>query len=114
MSDYRQKTIEGQSWVRSPRFYGENPITGGTPSITYQEEEAISLGEGDVITRAMGSITQPFVPENYNETFPLLDPQTGAVIGEATFQQLFIMLHSHYYHTAGKRDAGTLTMPSAV
>lgn len=108
MSNYQQTNISGESWIRSNRVVLENPIQG-VPAATYMVERAINVGEGDTITRPMDSIVEPFITSgddaNLNETFDLLHPETGVVIGQASYLDYYIMVHSHFYHVAAKRDA---------
>lgn len=109
MSNYKQSTVTGDSWVRATRVVIENGI-GGTPAVSFIEEQVINL-PGEVITRSAGNIAEPFTVENAAEAFDLLHPETGAVIGSATYQDVYVMLHSLYMHVATKRDAANQPAP---
>lgn len=108
MSNYQQTSITGESWIRAVRVVLENPLIG-TPAATFVEERAINLGS-ETLVRPHGNLVEPFIASgdgaNLTETFDLLNPDTGAVIGSATYQEVYAMLHSLYYHVAAKRDAG--------
>lgn len=107
MPNYRESSVAGQKWTRAVRFVGENPV-GGTPAVTFLEEEAVSFGEDQVVTRSLGGIVETFVPANYAEQFDLLDPASGEVVGSMTYVQVYAAMHSLYMHLATKRDAASL------
>lgn len=102
MADYKQTSIAGDSWVRSNRVVVENG-RGGTPAITFAEERIINTASGE-FAQNIGSVSEPFTNDNAIESFNLLNPETGAVIGSATYQEVYVMLHSLYMHIATKRD----------
>ena len=111
MSNYQQTSITGESWIRAIRVVLENPLIG-TPAATFVEERAINLGS-ETITRPHGNLVEPFITSgdsaNITEQFNLLNPETGAVIGSATYQDVYVILHSLYYHAVSKRDAEAAT-----
>lgn len=102
--NYKQSAVTGETWQRAVRVVVENPYEGGVPAVTFVEEQLINL-PGEVITRASGSVSEPFTPANAGEVFNLVHPETGAVLGTATYQDVYVMLHSLYLHVAAKRDA---------
>lgn len=101
MSNYKQSEITGESWQRAARVVIENP-RNGVPAITFIEEKVIVNGE-EIIVPA-GSVSEPFLPENYLEEFPLYHPETGEIVGSATYQDVYVILHNLYLHVAAKRD----------
>lgn len=103
MSNYKQSTVTGDSWVRAKRVVVENPLNG-TPAISFIEERVINLPD-QVITQSAGNVAEPFTPENALEEFPLRHPETGVLIGSLTYQDVYVMLHNLYMHVAAKRDA---------
>jgi hypothetical protein len=72
-----------------------------TPEITFHEQYATS--EGEVVEGRAGSCAL-IMPEETDATFPLVHPITGDSLGEASFQNLQVMLHSLYLYTASIRD----------
>lgn len=111
MSNYKQSTVTGDSWVRAVRVVVENP-SEGTPAISSIEERILNL-PGQKITQSAGNVSEPFTPENAMEQFNLLNPETGAVIGTAKYQDVYVLLHSLYLHVAAKRDAANQPVPGA-
>ena len=71
------------------------------PEITLHEQYATS--EGDAVDGRTGSCAL-IMPEEEDATFPLVNPITGDSLGEASFQNLQVMLHSLYLYTASIRD----------
>lgn len=103
MPNYKESVVVGDSWVRARRVVVENPIDE-TPAISFIEEQIINLPE-QAITQSAGNVSEPFTPDNAQEQFSLLNPETGEVVGTATYQDVYVALHSLYYHVAAKRDA---------
>lgn len=102
MPDYKEQTIEGKSWVRAFHVDAQNPIEGAK-GITYHEETAILI-DGKVITSRNGQRLQCPYDGGEGDTYNLIHPETGAVIGTMTEQMLYIAMASHYLHRANKRD----------
>lgn len=105
MPDYKQTTINGTSWKRAWRVECENPLQGQR-KITFHEEQVLNAGEQQIRTPT-GNMSVRFDTENALTTFPLLDPDTGAQLGTATYAQVYRILHSLYMHSAAERDALT-------
>lgn len=103
---YKSDEQVAQTWVRAAHISIDNPIDGA-PSATFLEERAISTG-GSTATQRLGSIVELFAAD---EAFDLLHPETGAVIGSATYNELRVLLHSLYFHVAQKRDEAHITAP---
>lgn len=106
MSNYRQENVSGVRHMRAYRIVCDNDLTGDR-GIAFEEERVTSVGDS-VDRVAVGSVREPFITEgddaNLTEQFALLHPVTGDVIGSATYQEVYVMLHSLYYHVAQKRD----------
>lgn len=109
MSNYKQSPVTGESWQRAVRVVIENPVDG-TPAISFIEEQVINL-PGEKITRPAGNVAEPFMPENYLEQFNVINPETGEVIRTATYQEVYVVLHSLYLHVAAKRDLANQPAP---
>lgn len=103
MPDYKQTTINGTSWQRAWRVECENPLQGQR-QITFHEEQVLNAGNQQIRT-PVGSLRVQLTADNALTSFPLLDPDTGAQLGTATYAQVYRMLHSLYMHSAAERDA---------
>lgn len=101
--DYRQQTFTGSKWTRCLHLEANNPY-GGQPSIRFDEEERVSLQDGQTLGKATGAISRPFTDPLAE--FPLLDPTTGAPTGgNLTHGQVYAILWSLYMDSAKLRDA---------
>lgn len=76
-----------------------------TPFITYVEENVERIGDSEKSIGDAGSISEFLTAENVNETFNILHPDTGAVIGTSTYGNVQALIYSLYFHIATKRDA---------
>jgi hypothetical protein len=106
MPDYRATQINGTSYVRSNEVLILNTF-GQAPRIVFNEEKVINI-DGEVI-RQVYNAPLPAMPliETFgvsNEPFPLLNPETGEVIGAATNASLHILLYSKYRQLTEARD----------
>jgi hypothetical protein len=113
MPDYNQQTGQYTKWVRC-KFIGINnprPILGSSPSVTFAEEE-VTLKDGEESQIPLGNLIEPFNAGNAGEAFDLIHPETGAVIGSMTYQELYVAMASAYLHVATKRDQA-LSAPTA-
>lgn len=108
MQNYQETDVVGTAWVRARRVVIENP-RGGVPAATFIEERVVNIAGGDEIVQQLGSVVEPFIATgddaNADEQFPVRNPQTGEQTGTMTYAQAHAVLHSLYYHVAGKRDA---------
>lgn len=104
MANYKQTTVAGESWVRARCVVIANEL-GQTPVIDFREEKVTQLADGSVIKQHLDHLVKELPPESFETVFNVLDPVTGAVTGTAKFQDVYILLHSLYYHFATERDA---------
>ena len=73
-----------------------------TPSISYQEEDVVTVGEQQFKTQIMSSVWASFDP---TAEIPLVDPDTGLATGETrTHKDFYVLLHSLYIQQANARD----------
>ena len=101
--DYREANANGpvKSWRRT---HGINVINAyqQMPTIQFQEEDRTMLPNGQTMvtnnTAVEGDFSDP------TATFPLIDPNTGATIGQAAHQDVYVMLFSLYMSLAAIRD----------
>lgn len=103
MSNYRQTSVEGESWVRTNRIVIENAL-GADPAATYIRERAVSVG-GEVITRPLDQFAVVYDADSESETFELRHPLTGDLIGTMTKGELKMVIHSIGLHEMQQRDA---------
>ena len=104
MQNYKETTVSGTSYVRAREVNVSN-VLGGYKGIMYCEEEVSILGK-KILRENVGALHQEFTPENASTEFQLLNPVTNEPIGStATFQDVYVLLFSLYYHVAAARDA---------
>lgn len=103
MADYKEQTISGQQWQRAWRVECDNKL-GGQRRITYYEETAVKVGDQVITSPISQTLVKPFDATTEGDTFDLVHPLTGDVIGTMTEQALYLALSSHYLYTATQRD----------
>jgi len=108
MSNYKQTSVVGESWVRAYSIIINNLINQ-PKTIHFQEEKAIVTDDGDVLTKRVGEVSEKFNDENANTEFDLLNPETGEVIRTTTYSEVYAILHSLYMHLAVERDVRLAT-----
>lgn len=105
MANYKESSLPCTSFVRACSVSCINP-RNGSKMIQFQEETVIQLPDGSESFSRAGECTQILTPENAATQFALRDPQTGEVTGETmTYQDVYRLLMSLYYHLATERDA---------
>jgi hypothetical protein len=116
MPEYKTVQATGQmtSWRRAENIVMRNPLNG-IPSVECNEENIISLPDGTIMQgpavtdpKIVGYMTDP------TTTFNLLNPSTGAVVGTATYMQLYVMMYSLFYDLAVARDAKMIADAAAA
>lgn len=87
-----------ETYRRARSIAIDNPVDS-YPSIRFHEEIAI-LDEDSVVGAGFTgrNIGQALTEENQADTFDLINPETGDVIGSATYLDFKVMLHSLYLH----------------
>lgn len=100
MPNYKEEVITGSVWQRANLVQIHNTLNA-VPSIVFYEEEVVSVPSGPV-TRNVGQITESFSDPTIE--FNLVHPETGIVLGTASYQQIYLLLHSLYMHLAHIRD----------
>lgn len=101
MPNYKETTVSGNSYTRAHRVIINNKYQA-TPTISFQEEEVLNVN-GQVIQQQKESVNESFTDPS--AVFPLVDPTTGASLGDSTYGQVYVLLHSLYLHLAARRDA---------
>lgn len=100
MPNYKESSITGATWQRAYQVIVNNKF-GTTPSVIFNEEEIIDIGNG-TMSKHIGHIAEMFTDPNVE--FNLINPLDGSVIGTTTYQNIYIILSSLYQHLADKRD----------
>ena len=101
--NYKETTVTGASWVRANSVTVHNPL-GGTGTIRFNEERVIVL-EDKSIFEPVGSVQERLTEDKRSKVFALKHPETLEVVGQATYEQVYLLLHSLYLHLAAERDA---------
>lgn len=108
-TNYNESTIAGATWIRSKQVQINNPL-GGTPSVVFLEERAVTLADQTVFTFpcSPGFCEVMFDP---SAQIPLVNPWTGEPMTNVEGQQqyashieAYILLHSLYIQSATARD----------
>ncbi len=101
MPNYKQNAVTGETYQRSNQVIVDNAL-GGTPRITFMEQEVITLSDGRVILNQVAGVGIDF---NAADVFPLIDPQTDAPLGgSVTHADLQVMLYSLYKQLRAQAD----------
>lgn len=87
---HRESTISGTTWERSYQVVISNPLNG-VPSISFKKERVAEMSDGTLTNTPIGEARADFVTPD--AVFDLCHPETGEVIGKATHQQVYLMLH---------------------
>lgn len=104
MANYQATTLSGTAYTRANQVVIANPLDG-VKAISFMEEQVVNLGDEQLI-RPQGGIQEPFTAENIDTEFPLLNPLDSTPVGlSMTYEQVYVALHSLYFHVASKRDA---------
>jgi hypothetical protein len=100
MADYKESEVTGVSWQRAYRITVENKLNTN-PTMVFEEEAVVDVGDV-VTTNHVGNVQGEYNPE---DTFPLLNPETGEPLGGSITQaEMYVMLYSVYIHLAAQRD----------
>lgn len=103
MANYQQTTLSGTAYTRASQVVIANPLNG-VKAVSFMEEQVVNLGDEQLI-RPQGGIQEPFTAENIGTEFPLLNPLDSTPVGlSMTYEQVYVALHSLYFHVAKKRD----------
>lgn len=112
--NYREIKIAGEmtKWVRCQNIICNNPY-GGIPSVTMNWEQKIALPDGTVIDgEAAFSLTSRMTDPA--KTFPKLNPETGEVIGEMTYMDLYVALWSLSHFVAEEKVAADAAAEASI
>jgi hypothetical protein len=104
MSNYKQTTVSGDSWVRASRILIDNPLNQPA-QIRFVEDTVINLADTSITQSANSVLSEIFSDSTKDTEFNVINPSTGDVVATATYKDVYAMLHSLYIHLATKRDS---------
>lgn len=108
MANYKEQTVQGESWQRCYSITIDNPLNE-TPVATFREETVVKVGN-NTLKQPVTACTLIF---NSAETFEVVDPTTGISTGTSlTHEDLYKFIYSLYIKTAKARDENTQTIVS--
>lgn len=99
MANYKESVVAGTQWRRAVRVIVDNPLDS-TPHVTFTEETVVQLGDS-TLTKPEGTLQRVFSAAS---EFPLVNPETGDVLGVMNHQELYVALASLYLFEATQRD----------
>lgn len=113
MANYKHKEITGSQHKRANRVVIDNPYMGPVV-ITFDEEEVITI-DNQNITRSTGSLRKIFTEDKGKTKFKLASPVDNSPLEqEATYQDVYILVHSLYLHLAEERDSEEVARREAM
>jgi hypothetical protein len=103
MSNYREEEISTtmKKWRRA-YYIGITNDYNTIPIITFHEEDVIEFPVGKLMRTGMSQVYEKCTDPS--EVFDTINPYTGEKVGEASYQDLQLMIYSMYLHLAKKRD----------
>jgi hypothetical protein len=104
MPNYKEANVNGTMYTRANRVVLQNELDA-PKSITFSEQEIITLPDTTRITRPARGVGVVLDDKNIAKSFDLLHPETGAVLGTVSYQDVYVLMHSLYYHLAHERDS---------
>lgn len=91
------------SYIRPYQTLSYSPLNG-LNSLTISEEQILILPDSSTINVPLGTADIQATITDPTQSFDLVDPTTGTVIGSKTFAQLKVELYSLYLYLAALRD----------
>lgn len=106
MSNYKQTTVAGESWVQAKRIVIENPLSEDN-TVKFIEEKVVVLEDGTVTTPY--GVLNISVDNNNNimtEEIEILDPISNEPTGTfISYGELHAIIFSTYMKLVNERDA---------
>ena len=103
---YKEETVA--VYTRASDIIINNPLpsSGLNPQIRFNEERAVKDPDGTLrqIGGMIGQCGIEMTADIATASFPLVHPELDVVLGEATYQDLQVMLYSLYLHATDLRD----------
>ncbi len=104
--NYLQTSTTVTAWRRAGSIRIVNPLPGqGTPSIVFEEQDVVELSANNYnVTMAPSGPAGVGISFDPTQTFDLINPEDGTVIGTASHAEFQVMLYSLYLNAAKTRD----------
>jgi hypothetical protein len=114
MPAYLESDVSGTSWRRATSLTFVNAKVGPN-SVEIKEEDIVVVNGKEIATPAPG-ICRSIGEDALSTVFQLRNPMTNEVIPGAygTYEQVYVLLFSLYWHLAEERDAAQLVAPPAL
>lgn len=103
MANYKESNVTGVKYTRANRVILQNELDA-PKSITFSEQEIFTLPDTSRVVKHSGSVGVTLDETNATTPFNLIHPETGAVLGTTTYQDVYVLMHSLYYHLVTERD----------
>ena len=101
---YKKTSIgDATTYVRPFQTVSHGPLNGPN-SMTISEELVVVLPDTSSVSTPLQTPELQVTITDPNQSFNLVDPTTGAIIGTKTFAQLKCELYSLYLYLAALRD----------
>jgi len=103
MSNYNQNVVSGTEtkWQRCCRIEIQNSFAQA-PIANFFEEILTTLPDGTTMKSPTGGLQM--VASDLTQSFSLIDPSSGGVVGTMTYAQLYGAIYSLYLTLAAARD----------
>ena len=103
---YKEETVAVYTRASDIMINNPLPSSGLSPQIRFNEERAVKDPDGTLrqIGGMIGQCGLEMTAENATTPFPLMHPELNVQIGEATYQDLQVLLYSLYIHATELRD----------
>lgn len=110
---YKEETVAVYTRASDIMINNPLPSSGLPPQIRFNEERAVISPDGGL--RSLGGFHgvcgMELTHDNGNNKFPLLNPETGEVIGESSYLDVQVLLYSLYKHATHLRDTAPADDP---
>lgn len=104
MPTYREEAVTGTKYRRCNAAYISNELDQ-MPSIRFVEEDVVVVNTNEVVkTPAQDGGIVNYLTDP-SETFDLISPVDGSILGTMTYGEAFTAMYSLYFHAATERDA---------
>ena len=113
MTDYRETSVSGTTYRRANGGGFRNPRVG-IKRLFFLEEDVAILGDKEFSTPVPGEVGEELSSANAMLPFNIVDPETGAVLGQMTRYELYRALHSFYLTKDADRDAADAASKAAA
>ena len=97
MQNLQETEVIGSAWIRARRTVIENELDKN-PQINFVMERVVRIAEDDTLKQDYGNIQKTLTEENGNTVFDVLNPNTGEVVSQMTYNGVAAILYSLFVH----------------